>query len=117
MISRLIAKYSHCMTHTNLVTVTDIYGRIFLLDMTQQHLCVHQFRCLALLGLAEAYFHHLCNVLLLHIVLVELLDTGYLIVREPIRRLCHSQFINRLSIKLLIVYLSRIIDILSFWYL
>ena len=79
--------------------------------MAQQHLRVRQLGYLTLLGLSEAHLNHLRDVLLFQIVLVQLLDTGHLIVREPIRCLGHLQLIHHLSIQLLIIDLTRIVDI------
>ena len=62
--------------------------------------------------LAEADLHHLSDVLLFQIVLVQLLNTRHLTVVEPIRRLGYRQFIDHLSIKLTIIDLASVVDIL-----
>ena len=43
--------------------------------------------------------------------MVQLLDTLHLVVREPVRRLGNRQLMNHLSIQLLVVNLTRIVDI------
>ena len=76
------------------------------MDIFQQVRGVHRLHMLVLHRFAEAYLDDLHDILLLHKLLVELLDTRHLVIIKPIRCLLFAQFIDHLRIELVIVYLA-----------
>ena len=80
--------------------VVDDQRGVLTLDDFQHLTAVDGLYRLTLLGLAEAGFHHLSNILLLHVVLVELLDASHLVVVKPVGCLLLSQFVEDLGIEL-----------------
>ena len=83
---------------------------ILLLHQLQQLLAIHRLSRLALLGLTNAGVQDLCNVLLLHEVLVQLLNTLHLEVVKPVGSLRLSQFMKHLGIELLVVDVALVVD-------
>ena len=86
-----------CAQVTFYAVVDDQRG-VLTLDDFQHLTAVDGLYRLTLLGLAEAGFHHLSNILFLHVVLVELLDARHLIVVEPVGGLIHTQLVEHLSV-------------------
>ena len=84
--------------------------RILVADNFQHLRGVQRFHVFTILGLAEAGFHHLCDVLLLHVVQVHLLNTGNLLVVEPIGGIQRADFVQHLGIQLLVVNVTRIVN-------
>ena len=85
------------------------HQRIFLLDEFQQLPAVHRLCHLSLFGLADAGIQDLCNVLLLHVVLVQLLDALHLDVVKPVRSLHLTQFVEHLGIELAVVDVTVVV--------
>ena len=76
-----------------------------------KHLRAVQVLCrFTFLRLAEAEPDHLGHILLLHITLVQLLDTCHLVVVEPVGSLQFAQFVQHLGIQLVVVDVARIVD-------
>ena len=103
------AKRRDDLTQTDLVTDCVLQRWIVLLDDLDELVAVHRLGHLTLVRLTEAGSKHLSDVLLFHKVLIQLLDTGHLIVAVPIRCLQHLQFIHHLCIQLAIVDFARIV--------
>ena len=89
--------------------------RILVADNLQHLRGVQRFHVFTILGLAEAGFYHLCDVLLLHVVQVHLLNTGNLLVVEPIGGIQRADFVQHLGIQLLVVNVASIVNQLTFW--
>ena len=93
----------------DLRTAGVCHQRILLLNQFQQLLAVHRLCCLTLFWLSDTGIQNLSNILLFHVVLVELLDALHFEVVEPIGSLHLSQFIEYLGIELSVVDLSLIV--------
>ena len=91
------------LTKTDLVADCVLQRWIVLLDNLDDLTAVHRLGHLALVRLTEAGCKHLSDVLLLHKLLIQLLDTGHLIIAVPIRCLKLLQFIHHLCIQLAVV--------------
>ena len=109
----LKAEFLHCCANADLRTMSARHGRIFPLDDLQHLRAVHRLYDLIFLWLAETGYDDLRDVLLLHILLIQLLDAGHLLVVEPIRRLQLLQLIHHLSIQLTIIDLARVVNQLT----
>ena len=110
VVGRLVAEGFHGESQADFVAVVDLDGGILLLDKGQQHLGIHGLRRLTLFRLTEADLNNLRNVLLLHKLQIQLLETDHLVVVEPIGGLQLLQFVHHLSIQLLIIDLARVVD-------
>ena len=86
-----------------------LYSRLHgcALCVRSQDLRVHVF---SILGLAEAGVHHRCDVLLLHVVQVHLLNTDYLLIVKPIGGVQLANLVQHLGIQLLVVNVTRIVN-------
>ena len=84
--------------------------RILATDNLQHLRGVQRFHLLTILGLAEAGFHHLCDVFLLHVVQVHLLNTDYLLIVKPIGGVQLANLVQHLGIQLLVVNVTRIVN-------
>ena len=113
MILETEAKRRDNLTQTDLVADCVLQRRIILLDDLDDLAAVHRLGHLALVRLTEAGSKHLSDVLLFHKVLIQLLDTGHLIIAVPIRCLQHLQLIDHLCIQLSVVDFSRIVNHLT----
>ena len=69
---------------------------------------------LALQGLAETSVHHFAEVPLLHEVQVQLLDARHLLVVEPVGGLKLTDFVQHLSIELIVIDVARVVNHLPF---
>ena len=102
-LGRLVAELLHRQSDMNLRASRVGHQRILLLHQFQQLLAIHRLSCLTLFRLTDTGVQNLSNVLLFHIVLVQLLNALHLEVVEPIRGLHLAQFIENLSIELIVV--------------
>ena len=112
---QLIAELLHRQSDVDLRTSRVRHQRILLLNQFEQLLAIHRLCHLTLLRLSDTGIQDLSNVLLLHVVLVQLLDALHLEVVEPIRCLHLSQLMEHLRIELSIVDVTLIVDQLTFW--
>ena len=110
----LVALLLHCQTDMHLCAMGAFHHRIFLLDNAQHLLAVECLHFFALVWLAETDGDDFCNILLLHISLIQFLDTSNLIVVIPIRCMQLVEFVQYLCIELIIVDVTSVIDELSF---
>ena len=77
--------------------------RIILLNDVDHLATVHRLYRFTLNWLTEAGHEHLAKILFLHEVLIQLLNTGHLIIVEPVGGLLLLQFIHHLRIQLPII--------------
>ena len=99
--STLLVLESQCLdglAQSHLVADGVGERRIALAYLLNHLVAVHLLGHLALLRLTETSHKHLAKVLLLHKLLIELLYTSHLIVREPIRSFQLTQFVNYLGV-------------------
>ena len=109
----LVVEGDECTSQFYLCLRRDCHVGICVADNFQHLRSVHRLHLLTLLGLAETDFHHLCNVLLLHIGEVQQLNTGHLLVVEPIGSIQLTDFVQQLGVQLLIVNVASIVNQLS----
>ena len=112
-IGTLETKCPHSLAQIHLRAVRSLDRRILFGDNLQEPLTIHRLCQFARFRLTEAVADDVCNILLFQIVLVQLLDTGHLIVVKPIGRLLHPQLIEHLRIQLVVVNLTRIVDVFT----
>ena len=110
---RLIARFLHRQSDVNLRATCVLHQRILLLHKLQQLLAIHRLSHLAFFWFANASIQNLCNVLLLHKVLVQLLNAFHFQIIKPVGGLHLTQFVEYLSIKLLVIDVAFIIDELT----
>jgi len=110
VVGRLVAEGFHGESQADFVAVVDLDGGILLLDEAQQHLGIHGLCRLTLQRLTEADLNNLSNVLLLHKLLIQLLETDHLVVVESIGGLQLLQFVHHLSIQLPVIDLPRVVN-------
>ena len=112
-----ILQFLHRQAQVHLCAMGGLYRRELILNNGNHLGAVHHLRLLALVGFAETGFDDGGKVRLSHEVLVQLLDTGYLHIVEPIGSLRHPQFIEYLGIELVVVNLAIVVNQLSLRYL
>ncbi len=104
------AKGRDGLAQTNPVANGVLQRRIVLLHDVNHLVAVHGLDHFTFMRLTETSNEHLAEILLLHEVLIQLLNTGHLVVVEPIGCLLLLKFVDHLRIKLAVVNVTRIVD-------
>ena len=98
MIGVLIAQFLQCQSQMYLGAVAALDGGVFMLNEFQQLSAAHGFCGFSLIRFAEAAANNFSNVLLLHVIEVQLLNTGDLAVVEPVGSLLLADLVKHLCI-------------------
>ena len=101
------------MTEVYPASVAHRYRGVFAADNLEYLRGGQRFDLLALLGVAEADFHHFGQVFQFHILQIHLLDAHHLFVVEPVGSLHLLQLVQHLGIKLFVVDVAHVVDELS----
>ena len=115
MFRMLELEFLHSLTQMDPRAVIDLQRRILFLHQRQHLSAVHRLHLFTFHGLAETGRDDIRHILLLHKLQVQLLNTGHLIVVEPIRGILLTQLIKHLSIQLIVIDVIRVVDLLSIW--
>ena len=110
MLLVLEAQFGESFTQTDFRRVVVFHRRVLLADNADELAAVHGFHVLTLIRLAEADGDNLGNVLLLHVLQVQFLNTRHLLVVEPVGRIQLTNLVEHLSIELVVVNVARIVD-------
>lgn len=114
MLHSLVAKFLHGQAEMNLHAVGGLQRGVLSPDEFQHLRAVHGGSRLVIDWFAEAGADHLAQVLLLHVVLVQLLNTCHLSIVEPVGSLHFTQFMHYLGVELFVRYVARVVNKLSF---
>ncbi len=114
MFFALVVETDKCSSQLYFRLCSNSHVGVCITDNLQHFRSAHRLHLLTLLGLAKADFYHLCNVLLLHVGEVQLLNTSNLLVVEPIGRIQLTDFVQHLGIQLLVVNVASIVNQLTF---
>ena len=115
MILGIEAKSRDYFAKSHLVTRCILQGWIVPLHIANQLFTIHRLGHLTLIRLTETSHEDLPDVLLLHEILIQLLNTGYLIIVKPVGSMLLLHFIYYLRIKLSVVDLTSIVNQLTIW--
>ena len=103
------AEFLHGQSQVDHRAAVALDTGILCLDHLQNLCTVQRLHLLTLLRFPEADADNLSNVLLLHVIQVELLNPHHLGIVVPVGSLQFPHLMQHLRIQLLIVYLARIV--------
>ena len=103
------------LTELNPIANRVLKGRIVFLHDVDHLTTIQRLNGLTFVWLTETGNEHFAKVLLLHEILIQLLNTGYLIIVKPVRSMLLFHFIDHLRIKLSVVDLTSIVNQLTIW--
>ena len=110
MIGVLITEFLQRQAQMYLGAVAALNGGVFMLNEFQQLSAAHGFCGFSLIRFAEGAADNFSDVLLLHVIEVQLLNTGYLAVVEPVGCLQLANLVKHLCIELGVVNLTTVVN-------